>query len=78
MPCCDQPYAVLSRGATDTFIWPMFPVVPEIEPSAGEQLARWRCMRFADIAGHGTQRAAPVLETAIGIDGTWHYFWPKE
>ena len=70
-----QPFAVETRGATTTFQWPYFPVVAEREPPPRERLARWRCVRFADIGKRDAVGSPLIHRAGIGIDGTWHYFW---
>jgi hypothetical protein len=74
----EAPYVVQSHASAVSYIWPSFAVVPLLYPTATEQLAMWRCVRFADL-GKVTQSGQPWLyRAAIGSDGTWHYFWAEE
>jgi hypothetical protein len=72
------PYAVLTRGATRTFVWPVFPPVLEPTPWPEERLAPWSCVRFADLAATEPGGGPLVHRTAIGLDGTWQYFWTED
>ena len=70
----DQPYVKITRGQSVTFEWPAFASVKPGAASEDEQLAAWRCTRFAALAASGDS-APPVERIGIGADGTWHYFW---
>lgn len=72
------PYAVLTRGATRSYVWPVFPRVPDPTPWPQERLAPWRCVRFADLGLAGPGGGPPIHRTAIGPDGTWQYFWTED
>lgn len=72
------PYAVLTRGATRSFVWPVFPPVPDPTPWPQERLAPWACVRFADLAVMGPDGGPLIHRTSIGPDGTWQYFWTED
>ena len=65
------------QGPTISFLWPVFPVVPEVAPLPGQRLAPWRCVRFADLRATAPGGGPLVHRTSIGEDGTWHYFWTE-
>jgi hypothetical protein len=70
-----QAYAVQVLGGITTYLWPLFPIVPEREPRATQRLEPWRCVRFADLTRRGSDGGLLVHRISIGSDGTWHYFW---
>jgi hypothetical protein len=69
----DEPYVKITRGPVVTYEWPAFASQAAAPSSEKEQLARWRCTRFAALAASG-ESAPPVERIGIGADGTWHYF----
>lgn len=71
-----QPFAFLRNGGSQTYVWPQFPVVPERAPLPSQQLAPWRCVRFADLGQRTATGGLPIHRITIGADGTWHSFWP--
>lgn len=72
------PHAVLTKGATQSYVWPVFPSVPDPTPWPQERLAPWACVRFADLTTPAPGGGPLVHRTAIGPDGTWQYFWTAE
>ncbi|MDX7951887.1 hypothetical protein P7D22_11970 [Lichenihabitans sp. Uapishka_5] len=70
-----SPHAVLRQGATQSYVWPVFPAVPAPTPWPQQRLAPWTCVRFADLQTSSPDGGPLVHRTAIGPDGTWHYFW---
>ena len=72
------PHAVLTQGSTTSYVWPVFPLVPAPTPWPQERIAPWSCVRFADLATLSPQGGPLIHRTAIGIDGTWQYFWTEE
>jgi hypothetical protein len=74
----EAPFAKLTRGMTETFVWPVFPSVPNPTPWPQEHLAPWSCVRFADLSSRSKAGGPLIHHTAIGLDGTWHYFWTEE
>jgi hypothetical protein len=73
----EAPYIVQTTAGWVNYIWPSYALVPPEHPSAEEQLAMWRCVRFADLARVSPQNRLPLYRAAIGRDGTWHYFWAE-
>ena len=71
------PSAKATMGATETYVWPVFPPVLEPTPWPQERLAPWSCVRFADLRATTPNGTPLVHHTAIGVDGTWHYFWTE-
>ena len=71
-----QAYEQERRGATTSYTWPHFPVVPEREPLPAERLAPRRCVRFADMSARTAYRGLLMHPLTNGEDGTWHSFWP--
>jgi len=67
------PYVVERRGATTTYVWPAFALVPPAPDDVEAQAALYGCVRFAHVAA-GID-PPPVERIGIGADGTWHYFW---
>lgn len=72
------PHAVLTRGMTRSYVWPVFPPVPEPTPWPQQRLAPWSCVRFADLGAANPDGSPLVHRTAIGPDGTWQYFWTAD
>lgn len=72
------PHAVLTRGATTSYVWPVFPAVIEPTPWPQQRLVPWCCVRFADLTGAGPDGGPLIHRTAIGPDGTWQYFWTED
>ena len=64
----------ITRGQSVTYEWPAFASLKDAPASEEQQLAQWRCTRFANLAAWGDS-APPVERIGIGADGTWHYFW---
>ncbi|MCW6510134.1 hypothetical protein [Lichenifustis flavocetrariae] len=72
------PHALLTRGATQSYVWPVFPPIFDPTPWPQQRLAPWSCVRFADLAQQAPGGGPLVYRTAIGLDGTWQYFWTED
>jgi hypothetical protein len=46
--------------------------------SAGWYKARWRCVRFSDLARSNADGRPHPMRINIGADGVWHYFWSED
>jgi hypothetical protein len=71
----EQPYARVTRGPVETYVWPAFAARQKPDPSAEERLAMYRCSRFANILLTNDIGLPLIERVGIGADGTWHYFW---
>ncbi len=72
------PFAMMTRGASQSFVWPVFPPVPSPTPWPEQRLAPWSCVRFADLQNRSAAGDPLFHRTAIGPDGTWQYFWTED
>jgi hypothetical protein len=70
-------YVQEKRGPGLAYLWPVFPVPLEVAPLPSQQLAPWRCVRFEDLTAKAPDGGPLIHRTAIGEDGTWHYFWTE-
>lgn len=68
-----QPYVRITRGPSVSFGWPAFGyVAPPLPMREEDIIARWACVRFADLGG-ATAAGGPLIQRLeIGADGTWH------
>ncbi|UDL94944.1 hypothetical protein LGH83_01325 [Lichenihabitans sp. PAMC28606] len=70
-------YVQERRGPSTSYIWPIFPVTNEFAPPRSQQIGLWRCVRFEDLTAKAAGGGPLIHRTAIGDDGTWHYFWTE-
>ena len=70
-----QPCVTVTKGPTTLYVWPALAVTPPADPTPDERQAMLACVRFADLRGAESGGSPRPMETAIGADGVWHYFW---
>lgn len=70
-----QPFVTIARGPTTLYEWPAFARHPEPPANEAEALARWRCVRFADLTRSNAEGRPHATRVGIASDGVWHYFW---
>lgn len=72
-----QPYVVLQRGPAIIYEWPTFARRISAATSDRELRARWRCVRFADLARSNAEGRPRPMRIGVASDGVWHYFWSE-
>lgn len=72
-----EPYVKIMRGPTTLYEWPAFARHPGPPANQEDALARWRCMRFADLARANAEGRPRATRIGIAADGVWHYFWSE-
>jgi hypothetical protein len=73
-----QPYVKITRGPVTLYEWPAFGRHPNPPANEDEAQARWRCVRFADLARANAERKPRPTRLGIASDGVWHYFWSED
>ncbi|MBM3625344.1 MAG: hypothetical protein FJX16_08515, partial [Alphaproteobacteria bacterium] len=73
-----EPYVKIMRGPTTLYEWPAFARRPGPPANAEEALARWRCVRFADLSRSNAEGKPRPTRFGIAADGVWHYFWSED
>jgi hypothetical protein len=73
-----QPYVKIMRGPTTLYEWPAFARHPGPPANEHDALARWRCVRFADLARSNAEGKPRATRIGIASDGVWHYFWSED
>ncbi|PPD42668.1 MAG: hypothetical protein CTY15_11960 [Methylocystis sp.] len=72
-----QPFVKIARGPVTLYEWPAFAKKPT--PATNEAtLARWACVRFADLARSNAEGKPRPMRVGIASDGVWHYFWSED
>ncbi|MGD9659475.1 MAG: hypothetical protein AB7U61_17850 [Methylocystis sp.] len=73
-----EPYVKIMRGPTTLYEWPAFARHPGPPANDHDALARWRCVRFADLARSNVEGKPRPTRIGIAADGVWHYFWSED
>ncbi|MGJ0507528.1 MAG: hypothetical protein ACR652_10390 [Methylocystis sp.] len=73
-----QPFVVVTRGPVTLYEWPAFARRPAPAANEEEARARWRCVRFADLARSNAEGHPRATRIGIAADGVWHYFWSED
>lgn len=73
-----QPFVKITRGPVTLYEWPAFS--RDAKPPANEEetQARWRCVRFADLARANSEKKPRPTRLGVASDGVWHYFWSED
>lgn len=73
-----QPFVKVARGPVTLYEWPAFARHPAPAATDDEARARWRCVRFADLARSNAEGKPRPMRLGIAADGVWHYFWSED
>lgn len=73
-----QPYVKITRGPVTLYEWPAFARRATPPADADDAQARWRCVRFSDLARSNAEGKPRAARIAIASDGVWHYFWSED
>jgi hypothetical protein len=73
-----QPYVKIVRGPVTLYEWPAFGRQYTPPVSEDEAQARWRCVRFADLARANAEKRLRPTRLGVASDGVWHYFWSED
>lgn len=73
-----QPYVAFRRGPATLYEWPAFARRMSAAASEKEVRARWRCVRFTDLARSNAEGRPRPMRICVAADGVWHYFWSED
>ncbi len=72
-----QPFVKIARGPVTLYEWPAFARHAAAPANEDDARARWRCVRFADLARSNAEGRPRATRIGIASDGVWHYFWSE-